>query len=187
MATSVGKQPASCQVQNQCPAGCNQCSLEKINLARNEHVRRGNRDKNAETFGDRETDRRPGHRAHLSVRARCGGSPKQRPAQPSSAACSMGVARSSAKKCWRVVASKRSLMSRNSFTSCPRSLFTASGRADHSGPSLASLQRLRQLSVTLCDSGQRSVKRAPPSGEAPALAVPPCCSSTSRAIARPRP
>ena len=35
--------------------------------------------------------------------------------------------------------------------------------------------------------GQASVKRAPPSGEAAAFAVPPCSSSTRRVIARPRP
>lgn len=59
--------------------------------------------------------------------------------------------------------------------------------ADDSDAQPTRLQSLRQFSVTLCDSGQASVKRAPPSGDSPALAAPWCCSKTSCTIASPRP
>jgi hypothetical protein len=76
-------------------------------------------------------------------------------------------------------------VSLNSLIWSSFSLFSNREADDRGAPTR--LQSLRQLSVTFCDSGQLSVKRAPPSGDSAALALPPCCSRpAARSPARDR-
>jgi hypothetical protein len=142
-------------------------------------------DKNADTFGDREV---------VGTALPCCSTPDcplrvslvpvQQLAVLSAGGC---IARLSAspKKCsrvWRALA--RICAEFIHFVLFP---FLLSSCAAMIGMEAGRLQCLRQVFVTDCNKGQASVKRAPPSGDWAAVALPPCCSRTSRAMARPSP
>ncbi len=179
--------PAARAIPDRSTSGGNQQRLEQLHFAGAEQIPGDDPDENTDAFGDRYRGGRFSQDVQLAKGACCPASPQ--PAQSrSSWSGPPGQAQtaSRAKKCRRVAAKNCSQLSLNSFIflSFLAKLGTA---ADDSDARPARLQSLRQLSVTFCDSGQARVKRAPPSGDSAALAVPWCCSMTNCTIASPRP